>query len=36
MRKIQFINFFFKTMAEYRRERCLTHPISFMLLNMKW
>lgn len=25
-----------KTMAEYRRERCLTHPISFMLLNMKW
>lgn len=25
-----------KIMAEYRRERCLTHPISFMLLNMKW
>jgi len=25
-----------ETMALYRRERCLTHPISFVLLNTKW
>ncbi|KAL9951427.1 hypothetical protein ACROYT_G044086 [Oculina patagonica] len=25
-----------KTMAQFRRESCLTHPISFTLLNMKW
>ncbi|XP_068726083.1 transient receptor potential cation channel subfamily A member 1-like [Montipora capricornis] len=25
-----------ETMAQYRRERCLTHPVSFVLLNTKW
>jgi len=25
-----------ETMASYRRESCLTHPVSFTLLNMKW
>lgn len=27
---------FLKTMASYRRESCLTHPVSFTLLNLKW
>lgn len=25
-----------ETMAQHRRERCLTHPVSFVLLNTKW
>ena len=26
----------FKTMAERRRKRCLTHPVCYVLMNIKW